>query len=201
MNYNSNLNQTTFAQFSEAPPYYSKESSSYYDRGAGIPQLDQTNLTYQDIYRTPFLFIQEHRNNYRNIANTALKGIQTNSKLSDLYFSDKNIKEIQRLIRLEVFKRTNGQFRLDVDQKLDDVLIVMRAIYMEYARYLPGQTKVQVQKLNMKLIDEIVPGIITEVKQYYGYLKEINKPLTPIARPLNVNNKGRKSLPSVTTTW
>ena len=33
----------------------------------------------------------------------------------------------------------------------------------------------------------------------YGYIMDINKPITPIARPMNFNHAGRKSLPSVTT--
>ena len=43
--------------------------------------------------------------------------------------------------------------------------------------------------------------MITEIKQFYGYLKEINEPLKPIDRPINVNNAGRKTLPSLTSVW
>jgi len=77
----------------------------------------------------------------------------------------------------------------------------MRAVYLEYARNLPTQVIRQTKRLNMKVVDEIVPGMLTEIRQHYGYLKEINKPITPIPRPLNVNNKGRRTLPSITTTF
>ncbi len=53
----------------------------------------------------------------------------------------------------------------------------------------------------MKVVDEILPGIMTNIRQEYGYLKEINKPLTPIPLPQNVNNAGRQQLPSITTTF
>ena len=43
--------------------------------------------------------------------------------------------------------------------------------------------------------------MITEIKQTYGYIKEINEPIKPIPRPMNVNNAGRKTLPSITTTY
>ena len=195
------MNYQNFASFDNKPPYYSKPNEAYYDRGAGIPKLDENNITIQDIYRTPFLFLQEHRKNYRNMSSTALKGIQSNSELSKMFFSDKNIKRVQRKIKAEVFKRTNGEFRLEIDQEQRDVLIAMRAVYLEHARFLPGQNVRQIKRLNQKVADEVVPGMITELKQYYGYLKEINKPLDPIARPVNVNNKGRLNLPSVTTTF
>ena len=191
----------SFASYSNIPAYYGKEGDAYYDRGQGVPQLNKNNMTPQDIYRTPFLFLQEHRHNYTNMADDALKGIQTSSDLSQMFFSDSNIREIQRLIRKEVYIRTQGQFKLETDQEQRDLYIAMRAVYMEYARFLPSQIKAQVHRLNMKVIDEILPGMLTELRQYYGYLKEINKPLDPIARPLNVNNKGRRSLPSVTNIW
>lgn len=193
------MNYQNFASYSNIPPYHGKKYHAQYDRGQGVPKIDENNLTVQDMYRTPFLFLQEHRKNYNNMATTALKGIQINSELSKLFFSDKNIKRIQHMIRKEIYRRTNGEFRLDIDQELRDLFIAMRAVYMEHARFLPNQIVRQVKRLNLKVIDEVVPGMITEIKQEYGYLKEINKPLTMIPLPLNANNAGRRTLPSVTT--
>ncbi len=196
------MNYQNFSDISNIPPYYeSGKNEAQYDRGLGVPQVEVNNLTVQDIYRTPFLFLQEHRKNYKNMATTALKGIQSQSALSKLFFSDKNFKRVQNKIRKEIFNRTFGQFRVDVDQDMKDLFILMRGVYMENARFLPGQIVRQVKRLNEKVVEESIPGIITNLRQHYGYLKEINKPLTPIPRPLNVNNAGRRSLPSITTTW
>jgi hypothetical protein len=195
------MNYQNFANYNNIPPGYGKQLTSFYDRGSGVPVINENNMTIQDIYRTPFLFLQEHRKNYINMAPTALKGIQTESELSKLFFSDENFKRIQRMIKKEIFDRTKGEFRLDVDQEQRDLFLVMRAVYMEHARFLPGEIIRQVKRLNKKVIDEITPGIITEIRQEYGYLKEINKPLTPIPRPMNVNNAGRKALMSITTTF
>lgn len=193
------MNYQSFATYNDIPPYYQKPFEPRYDEGSGVPKIDENEMTVQDIYRTPFLFINEHRKNYIDRSSIALKGIQCNSDLSKLYFSDRNVKRIQRMIRKAVYKRTGGQFRLEIDQDNKDILIVMRAIYMEHARFMPNQIVRQVKRLNEKVISEIIPGIITNLRQYYGYLKEINKPLTPIPRPLNVNNAGRRTLPSVST--
>lgn len=190
-----------YSTYSNVPPAYGKEFDAFYDKGEGVPKIDENNLTIQDIYRTPFLFLQEHRKNYKNMAATALKGIQKESELSKLFFSDRNIKRLQKLLRKEVFIRTNGEFRLDIDQDQKDLLIAMRAVYLEHSRFLPGQIVRQVKRLNRKVITETVPGILTEIRQYYGYQKEINKPLTPIERPTNVNAAGRLTLPSITTVW
>lgn len=196
------MNYQTFANYNNAPPSYGNDyNKAYYDRGTGVPKIDGNNMTIQDIYRTPFLFIQEHRKNYNNMAPTALKGIQSESELSKLFFSDENFKRLQKLIRKEISVRTNNEFRLDVDQEQRDLFLVMRSVYLEHARFLPNQIVRQVKRLNQKVIDEVIPGILTEIRQDYGYQKEINKPLTPIPRPLNVNNAGRRSLPSYTTTF
>lgn len=196
------MNYQSYSSFDNRPASFGKPiGQEFYDRGLGIPPIDENNITVQDIYRTPFLLLQEHRKNYKNMVSTALKGIQCNSELSTLFFSDKNIKRLQKMIRRDVFQRTNGEFRLDIDQDVKKLLIAMRAIYMTHARFLPGQIVRQCKRLNKKVIDEIIPGMITEIRQYYGYLKEINKPLDPIPRPLNVSNKGRLTLPSVTTVW
>ena len=194
-------NYKNYAEFNNIPPEFGKTYEAFYDRGIGVPKIDDNNMTVQDIFRTPFLFLQEHRKNYSNVANTALKGIQTESELSKIFFSDENFKRVQKLLRKEIYRRTNGQYKLEIDQEQKDLFIAMRAIYLEHARFLPGQIVRQVKRLNKKVVDEVVPGMITGIKQYWGYLKEINKPISPIDRPMNVNNAGRRQLPSVTTTW
>lgn len=195
------MNYQNYANYDDRPPYYKNKDVAQYDRGQGVDQLSESNMTVQDIFRTPFLFLQEHRNNYGNMSSVALKGLQSNSDLSNLFFSEENLKRVQKMIKREIYKRSKGNFKLDVDQENRDLLITMRAIYLEHARNLPGQLVRQVKKLNQKTVDEIVPGMITAIKQEYGYLREINRPLQPIMRPLNVNNAGRKTLPSITTIW
>ena len=195
------MNYQGHASYNNRPPYKYKPYDAYYDRGKGTPQINKHNMTIQDIYRTPFLFLQEHRKNYNNMAPYALKGIQTSSPLARVFFSDNNIQRLQKKIRKEIYVRTKGVFKLDVDQDITKLFIVMRAIYFEYARNLPQYVVRQTKRLNRKVVNEIIPGMVTEIKQYYSYLREVNKPLTPIPRPMNVNSAGRRTLPSITTTW
>jgi len=188
-----------YASFDNSPPYHNKPYEAYYDKGQGIPQMSENNMTIQDIYKTPFLFTQDHRKDFNTKAWTALRNTHANTELSKIYFSDKNIKRLQKKIKQEISRRTNNKYILAVDQEERDLLLVMRAVYLEYGKYIPGQIVRQIKKLNKKVINEIIPGMITELKQYYGYLREINGPLRPIDRPLNVSHAGRKTLPSFTT--
>jgi len=123
------------------------------------------------------------------------------SGLMKEFFSDSNIKRLQKIIKSEVDRRSNGIFKITVDQDRQDLLLAMESIYVEHGRNLPTGIVRQTKILNNKLIDDIVPGILTAIKQYYGYMKDISTPVEPIARPMNVNNAGRQGLPSITTLW
>lgn len=126
---------------------------------------------------------------------------QDENGVSKVFFSEENIKRIQKMIKREVFLRTNKQFRLDDDQDESDLLVAMRAIYLEESRNLPFQIIKQVKLLNRKVVGYIVPDMITEIKQSYAYIREINEPIKPIDRPVNVTHAGRKTLPAITSIW
>ena len=121
-----------------------------------------------------------------------------------LFFSEKNINTIQKLIKKEIKTRTKGKYILEDNQDESDLTVAMRAVMFDSdrgARYLPDNIEKQVSVLNYSVIQYVVPDMIEAIKQYYGYIKEINEPLKPIMRPLNVNSAGRKTLPSVTTIY
>ena len=77
----------------------------------------------------------------------------------------------------------------------------MTALFENKAKFLPCKVVSQVKKLNHEVVNYAVPDMITQIKQYYGYIEDINKDLEPISRPVNVSNAGRLSLPSVTSIW
>jgi len=159
---------------------------------------------------------KRYENNYRsnkpikqNNAALAMKHITTkgtdgeevHDQLSKVFYSPENMSRIQKMLKKTVFERTRGQFRLDDDQDENDLLVTMRAVFLEHARFLPFRVVHQVKELNQRTVEYIVPDMITEIKQAYGYIKEINEPIKPIPRPMNVNNAGRRTLPSLTSSW
>lgn len=135
-----------------------------------------------------------------NVASKMLEGIFCPTDLSELFFSKENIKRIQHMLKTEMYKRTNGKYKID-DQDESDLLIAMRGTIMSYGDFLPNKIVHQVKVLNNKVVSDTLPDMITNVKQYYGYIDDINKPLQPIARPMNVSHAGRKTLPSLTSPW
>lgn len=139
---------------------------------------------------------QENKNNWNNYADDILKNTVEITPLGRLFFSHANVSRIQKAIKKEVFNRTNGKYKLTVDQNLSDLLIVMRGTYLDDAENNPYQIIHQVKILNHKTIERIVPELITNIVQNQQYIEQLDKPIIPIPLPVNVNNKGRRALPS-----
>lgn len=123
------------------------------------------------------------------------------TKVMKLYFSDANIERIQKKIKKEVYKRSKGKFRLREDQDPLDLNVSMRTVYLLNAADLPMGVVRQVKKLNEETVQYIVPDMITNLEQYYGYLRDIRNPINPIQLPINMGRAGRRLLPSVTQVW
>lgn len=118
-----------------------------------------------------------------------------------LFFSSKNVSRLQKQIRDAIYEKTNHQYKLEDDQASTDLIIAMRGVYMEQGAYQSENIVRQVKQLNKKLVDYVLPDMITNIKQFYAYQKDINEPIKPIDRPMNVCNAGRRTLPSIPTLW
>lgn len=198
------MNYQNFASFNEEISRPTRNGGmanipmkNLYDQGSGIHVFSESTATMRDIYTTPFLFLQEHPNNYKYTTNVVANGLRYNSDLSKIFYSDENICRIQKMIRREIYTRSNGKYKMDVDQDLQDLYVVMKGVFTEHARFLPTMVVKQVKRLNQIVVQTVVPGMFSKINQQETYLKEINKPITPMDLPLNVGNKGRRTLPSV----
>jgi hypothetical protein len=146
----------------------------------------------------------QNENNWateNSIQKSLLKGVYQPTPLGELFFSQENIKRVQKMIIYEVFVRTNGKYKLETEQNETDLLVVMRDIYITCGKNMPFKIIHQVKELNHKTIEKILPDMISMIKQDDEYVKQLDKPIDPIPLPVCVNSKGRLTLPSVTTTF
>lgn len=144
---------------------------------------------------------QEDHKYYKNYGDMIMKNLFEDTDLARLFFSNENMNRIQKKIKKTILEKTRGQYKMEDDQDSADLLVSMRYIFMQYGNYLPNKLVHQVKILNQQVVEYVVPDMITGIKQYYGYLKDINTPIKPIARPVNVSHAGRRTLPSITTIW
>ena len=162
-------------------------NGNYVDKFVENQQYHQGNGKFRTGYS---ICAGDKDSNYDVIRDTQL------DKVGREFFSKKNIIKIQNEIKSKVYLETKGKIILDDDQDDSDLLIVMRAMYFQEGRFLPDDVMpidYQVKKLNIKVINYLLPDLLTNIKQEYYYVKEINEPIKPIDRPVNVSIKGSKT--------
>ena len=78
---------------------------------------------------------QQNNNGVKNYKEEALRGIQTESTLSQVFFSKQNIDLIQNQIRYNVWIKSN-KMHIIGRQSDTELEIVMRSIYLQYSKNL-----------------------------------------------------------------
>lgn len=158
------------------------------------------SLNSHEIMKTPFLMFQSHADDYYNMSQESLRGVQEESILSRVFFHPKNVDLVQKQIIIEIFRRSNGEYLIE-KQSEADLQVIMRSMFIQHARHLPDNIKGQIRELNNLVVDEVIPGIMSQIQAYEGYLERAFGPMQIMDRPENVSNAGRKTLPSVTRTF
>jgi Family of unknown function (DUF5761) len=112
---------------------------------------------------------------------------QQSTPLSQLFFSDFNLQMIQNTIRGRFRKQTG----IAIDyQKQDDVLTLMRMVYINNSVNPYTDILDQVRRMNEIVITKAIEQINTGVSQYIGYMKNISLPRVPESRPINTSSVG-----------
>lgn len=124
----------------------------------------------------------------------ALKGtnIEVNP-LSKLFFSKMNFDALQHGIRYSVYKHTKGRHTID-NQSRDELLTIMRSVYLQYSRNLEVNLVQQVKELNGMVLEYSVPRIINEIDMYVTYRQDIQTLPTFLDRSKSESVKGTKTI-------
>jgi len=125
-----------------------------------------------------------------------LRGNWEKSPVSKGFFSADNVEILQNRIRKSVFDRSQPKGYVIDKQSADEMKIIMRAIFLQYARNLPNDVAAQVEDLNTKVMDWSVPHIMSAVDHYYYYINDISHLPIPLAQPKSLSSAGTRSLPA-----
>jgi hypothetical protein len=130
-----------------------------------------------------------------NFSGDMLRGNWEHTPLSDQFFTRSNVQKIQKAIKNEVYRMSGPkQYRID-DQDVDELKMVMRAMYLQYAKNHPYNIQGQINDLNKLIIDWSAPRIVSEIDHYQYYLNDISHLPVPLEKPLNMSSAGTRSLP------
>lgn len=138
------------------------------------------------------------------------KNLYGETLLTFLFFSSENVNNIQKLIRMLVYKETK---KVVDDQSTTELLVIMRSIFLAYSEHpkLIDETMSQTEKdnlislytaevhrLNQLVIDTCVPMVVSQLQQYLIYLYDSSNPLKIMDKPLNTSVSGTKNYRSQT---
>ena len=130
-----------------------------------------------------------------SFAGDMLRGNWDHTALSDAFFTRKNVDVIQKEIQKEVY-RISGPKKWVIDpQDVDEIKMIMRAMYLQYAKNNKFDIEGQMNELNRLVVEWSVPRIMSEIEQYNYYLNDISHLPVPLQQPVSMSSAGTKSLP------
>jgi len=132
----------------------------------------------------------------KNFIDDMLRGNWEKTTLSVAFFSPDNIKNIQNSIRKGVYDRSGSKKYIIDDQSVDELKIIMRGMYYQYARNLETNVKEQIEDLNNKVVNYSAPHILSAVDHYHYYINDISHLPVPMQQPQNISRAGTRSLPA-----
>lgn len=114
----------------------------------------------------------------------------TETPLNTLFFSQDNVDKLQKDIQGTVKSMVGG----DIDRQSDDDLkLIMRSYYLQYAENNPRRIAEELDELNKRVVNFAANRIAVEVEAYRYYRKDILDFPAPIANPVNVQIYGTRT--------
>ena len=149
-------------------------------------------IDFEDKGSKPFDFIQnlnvQNKEKFNKLTGTFCK-----SKLSNLYFSQVNVDFIQDQIIERIYKKSKGKHVIS-KQSEDELIIIMRSIYLQYGKNAETNLQQQINSLNERVLDYCVNNVMMNIEQHYAYLKDLTKEQEIMDKPQYVHIKGEKTL-------
>uniref|UniRef100_A0AB39J981 Minor capsid protein P8 central region domain-containing protein n=1 Tax=Florenciella sp. virus SA2 TaxID=3240092 RepID=A0AB39J981_9VIRU len=125
---------------------------------------------------------KNEKTNYYNATQYMIEQTQ----LSVCYFSKENIQIIQNSIRAKIFDMTKQ--KIDY-QNYDELKMIMRSIYLQHSMHKPDNITQQIEDLNQKVLEYVIPNVYGELTSYLKYKKDISSIPEPIQRPEYIQNE------------
>ena len=66
-------------------------------------------------------------------------------------------------------------------------------MYLQEGRNVDCRLKEQIKMLNGKVLEFVIPNILTNVRQYAGYIRDISNPVPTMPRPIDVSSRRNNS--------
>lgn len=111
--------------------------------------------------------------------------------LNEVFFSQENMENIQKMIQDQVSAMSGGKYKID-RQSDTDLRIIMRSYYLMYAKNSPEVAK-ELEDLNRRVVGYAAGKVYSEVDFHDFYLKDLQDFAPPIANPMNPHVFGTRT--------
>lgn len=114
----------------------------------------------------------------------ALTGVWETNVLGQVFFSTGNMQILQNGLRAGVYKMSDNKFIIP-EQNIDNLKVIMRSIYLQYAQHNSSDITSQVSRLNNLVLDYAVPTVYNEAMGYMKYCQDQSSLVMPLDLPRN----------------
>ena len=112
------------------------------------------------------------------------------NRINIRYFSKSNVDRIQGLLQ----KMVQQQTKQVIDKQDENALrIIMRSTYLEYSVNADRDVDKQVDDLNRRVLNVVVPQVVNGIAMRVKYLQDISRLPRPLARGQNTSVTGSRS--------
>ena len=129
---------------------------------------------------TEKIMITNKSTDYRN----ATSGVFEDSILATVFFSAGNIQIIQNGIRAGIYEKSKGLYVIP-NQNINNLKIIMRSTYLQYAEHKPTEITAQVERLNKIVLEYCVYSVYNEAVGYERYCQDQSSLVVPLELPSN----------------
>jgi|TARA_B110001450_G_scaffold123012_1_gene115912 hypothetical protein len=152
--------------------------------------MNNGRVNIQNSAASDYHFTDNHKQPIYNT--TAINSI-TPTPLYNVFFTGQNIQFLQDKIIEDVKKICSCSISA---QNETDLLIVMRSMYLQYAKNTPN-IRQELQDINKYVLDYCVQNINVNIKHYLFYLNSISKLPTPLEHPKYMSPNGLRNYKDV----
>ena len=151
-----------------------------YGNNGLVPNIGQTGNITKNI---------EEKSMFGDYGKNSVKDIFEESPVSNIFFSQGNVENIQKLIRYRVNKETG---KVIDRQSNNNLVIIMRSIFLQYgdASLTTKEALIkEIRNLNDRVANFSVDRIVGQLGQHDTYLKDISSMPRPLEHPKYDNKR------------
>ena len=148
-----------------------------YNGRINLMELPDKNIQFQMAEK---IALKNKSTEYRD----SLAGILEDNLLSRVFFSSGNVQILQNGLRAGVYRMSGERKLVIAPQNVDNLKIIMRSIYLQYAEHREDITVTkQVEDLNKIVLDYVIPTVYNETIGYLKYIQDQSTLVQPLDLP------------------